>query len=165
MRKLLLYSIKNAKKSIYISTAYFIPGRKMLKALMQASKSGVNVKLLLPGKTDVKSVYYAGRRYFKRLMDANIMIYNYGGSILHSKTAVFDGCWNIIGSTNLDFQSLRRNEESNVGVLDSNFGKNMLETFHKDIQKSVMIDKTSWSKRPISQKFLEEFFSLIIKKL
>ncbi len=165
MKRLLLYSIKNANKTIYITTAYFIPSRKIIRAMIQASKRGVSLKLLLPGKSDVMSVFYAGRRYFKRLLKAGVEIYNYQGSILHSKTSVFDEHWSIIGSTNLDIQSLRINEESNVGVLDHNFSNHLIEVFNEDIQKSVKIDKDVWSGRPFYQKFLEHFFSLIMKKL
>ncbi len=165
MRKLLLYSIKSANDTIYITTAYFIPSRKILRAMIQASKRGVSLNLLLPGKSDVVPVFYAGRKYFKKLLKAGVKIFNYQGSILHSKTAVFDGCWSIIGSTNLDYQSLKRNEESNIGTLDHNFSSHLIDVFNKDIQKSVKIDRTDWSKRPLYQKFLEHFFSLIMKKL
>ncbi len=165
MRRLLLYSIKSATKSIYLTTAYFIPSRRILRAMMQASKRGVSLNLLLPGKSDVTPVFYAGRKYFKRLLKAGVIIYNYQGSILHSKTAVFDECWSIIGSSNLDYQSFKRNDESNVGVLDHTFGSNLINVFHEDIKQSLKIDKTDWSRRPLYHKFLEHIYSLIMKKL
>jgi cardiolipin synthase len=165
MRRLLLYSIKNAKKSIFITTAYFTPSRKILKAMIRAAKRGVNLRLLLPGVTDAMSVFYAGRTYYKRLLSEGAEIYNYRESILHSKTAVFDGCWSIIGSTNLDMQSLRRNEESNAGILDIEFGKRMIEIFQNDLKKSIKIDLNTWIKRPFYQKILEKLFFVIMKKM
>ena len=165
LRRLLLYSIKSAEKNIYLTTAYFIPGRKILKAMVQASKRGVTFKLLLPGKSDLTAVFYAGRKHFKKLLNAGVEIYTYQGSILHSKTAVFDDEWSIIGSTNLDHQSLRRNEESNVGILDRNFNSHLKDVFFSDIKESIEINADSWAKRPLYQKFLEHFFSIIMKKL
>ncbi len=165
MRKLLLYSIKNAKESIFLTTAYFIPSRKILRALINSVQRGVKLKLLLPGESDVIPVFYASRSYYKRLLKAGVEIYDYQGVVLHAKTSVFDGCWSIVGSANLDFQSLRRNEESNVGILDNNFSKDMIEVFFNDLEKSVKIDAQIWEKRPFYQKFLEKFFFAIMKKL
>jgi len=165
MRKLFIYSIKNAKESIFLTTPYFIPGRKILKALVNAAEIGIDCHILLQGETDVKSVYYAGRRYYKRLLKAGVKIYNYKGSILHAKTAVFDGCWSIVGSTNLDIQSLLRNEESNAGILDRDFSRYMMEVFQSDLKDSIEIDAVTWQNRPLYEKFLEKLCSFIMKKL
>ncbi len=165
MRRVFIYSINNAKESIFLTTAYFTPGKKILRALENAAKRGVNLKLLLPGKSDVISIHYASRSFYRRLLKAGVEIYNYQGNVLHAKTAVFDCCWSTVGSTNLDFQSLGRNDESNVGVLDSVFGKRLTEVFHKDLQQSIKIDRYTWAKRPFYQRVLEKFFSVIIKRL
>ena len=165
MRKLFNYSINSAKESIFLTTPYFIPGRKILKALVRAAESGVDARLLLQGETDIKSVFYAGRSYYRRLLKAGVKIYNYKGSVLHAKTAVFDGCWSIVGSTNLDSQSLLRNEESNVGILDRNFSVYMTEVFQIDLQDSIEINAGKWQDRPLYEKFLEKLFSFIMKKL
>ncbi len=165
MRRLLIYSIRNARKQILITTAYFTPGIRIQRALVRAARRGVSLKLLLPGESDVLSVFYAGRAYYTKLLKAGIEIYNYQGSVLHSKTAVFDDCWSIIGSTNLDIQSLRRNEESNVGILDTGFAKQMIDTFYSDLENSVRIDPETWARRPIYRKILEKFFYLVLKKL
>lgn len=165
MRRLLLYSIRNARNSIFLTTAYFIPGKKIINALINASKRGVSLKLLLPGESDIKSVLYAGRSYYSKLLKAGIEIYHYHGSVLHSKTAVFDDCWSIIGSTNLDFQSLRRNEESNVGIFDTEFSKQMVKVFQDDMRNSTRIDLDAWLKRPYHQRLLEKMFYVIRKKL
>ncbi len=123
MRKLLYYSINQAQKCIYLTTAYFTPSRRMLQVLAEAVFRGVDVKLLLPGKTDVIAAHYAGRAFFSKLLIEGVEIYNYQGEVLHAKTYVFDGIWSVIGSANLDFQSLRKNDEGNVGILDQNFGR------------------------------------------
>jgi cardiolipin synthase len=165
MRKLYTYSIKNAQENISLTTPYFIPGRKILKALINTSRRGVDCRLLLQGETDVRSVYYAGRRYYRRLLKAGVKIYNYKGSILHAKTAVFDGYWSIVGSTNLDSQSLRRNEESNAGILDRDFSGYMNEVFQNDLENSIEINAEKWKERPLYEKLLEKLFYLIMRRL
>ena len=165
MRRLLEFSIRNARNSILLTTAYFIPTRRMIRVLLNAAKRGVKLKLLLPGESDVKSVLYAGRSTYSKLLKSGAEIFTYHGSVLHAKTAVFDNCWSIIGSTNLDFQSLRRNEESNVGILDCDFTRQMITAFQNDLQNSKKIDMEIWAKRPLYQKFFEKFFAVIMKKL
>ncbi|MBI5739908.1 MAG: hypothetical protein HZA16_04225 [Nitrospirae bacterium] len=165
MRRLLIYSIRNAKESIYLTTAYFIPSRKILRALINAAERGVELQLLLPGKSDMTSVYYAGRSCYGKLLNAGVEIYEYQETVLHAKTAVFDGRWSIIGSANLDFQSMRRNEESNVGVYDTDFSAKMTGVFSNDLRNSIKIDADKWAKRSLYQKFLEKLFSVIMRKL
>jgi len=165
LRKLFFYSISNAKGKIFITNAYFTPSKRMLIVLEEAVNRGVDVKLLLPGKSDLVPVLYAGRNYYKRLLKAGVEIYSYQDSILHAKTAVFDSCWSIIGSANLDFQSLRRNDESNVGIFDNDFAGGMTEVFQEDLRHSIKIDIDTWSKRPFYEKVLERFFSMFRKRL
>ncbi len=164
-RNLLLYSINKTKNKIFITNAYFTPGSRIITALENAVKRGVDVKLLLPGKSDVLSVYLAGRSYYKKLLAAGVEIYNYQDIILHAKTSVFDHCWSIIGSANLDFQSLRRNDEGNVGIFDAGFGRQMTSVFLEDLQRSVRIDAETWPNRPFYEKVMEKFFYLFRKFL
>lgn len=165
MRKLLYYSINNARESIYLTTAYFTPSRRMIEVLGNAVGRGVDVRLLLPGKSDVSSAHYAGRAFFSRLLKAGVRIYNYNGEILHAKTAVFDRIWLVIGSANLDFQSLRRNDEGNVGISDREFGVQMTAIFKEDLQKSEEIALSTWRARPVGDKIKEHFFALFRRRL
>lgn len=165
MRKLLYYSINNARESIYLTTAYFTPSRRMVEVLGNAVSRGVDVRLLLPGKSDISSAHYAGRAFFSRLLRAGVRIFNYNGEILHAKTAVFDRIWLIIGSANLDFQSLRRNDEGNVGISDREFGRQMTDIFAEDLQKSEEIVLDTWRARPLRDKIKEHFFALFRRRL
>lgn len=165
MRKLLYYSIGCAQQSIYLTTAYFTPSRRMLQTLEDAVARGVDVKLLLPGRSDITAALYAARAYFTRLLRAGVEIYNYRGEILHAKTAVFDRVWSVIGSANLDFQSLRRNDEGNVGIVDEDFGKEMCEAFYEDLVNSESVDLERWLQRPFCEKLKERFFSLFRRRL
>ncbi|MDP2167388.1 MAG: phospholipase D-like domain-containing protein [Thermodesulfovibrionales bacterium] len=165
MRRLLYYSINHAKKDICLTTAYFTPGRRMIETLEAAVKRGARVRLLVPGISDVPAAYHAARAFFGRLLKAGVEIYSYQGQILHAKAYVFDGLWSIVGSANLDFQSLRWNDEGNAGILDEGFGKQMIEIFDADLKHSNPVDMESWKRRPFSDKLKERFFSLFRKRL
>lgn len=165
MRKLLYYSIHHARSSICLTTAYFTPSRRMIDSLEEAVRRGVEVRLLLPGVTDVPAAHYAGRAFFTRLLRAGVRIFNYQGEVLHAKSYVFDGCWSIVGSANLDFQSLRWNDEGNVGILDEDFGRKMTEVFEQDIKHSMEIIESEWAARPLWDKIRERFFVLFRRRL
>lgn len=166
MRRLLYYSINKSQKNIYLTTAYFSPSRRLLQILENAVLRGVDVKLLLPGKSDVIPAHYAGRAFFTKLLKIGVKIYNYNKKeILHAKTAVFDEIWSIIGSANLDFQSLRKNDEGNVGIIDKNFGRQMINIFEEDLKNSEQITLERWSKRPFFEKIIEKIFALFRRRL
>jgi cardiolipin synthase len=137
----------------------------MVEALEAAIQRGVKVRLLVPGKSDVPAASYAGRAFFSKLLTAGVEIYTYLGNILHAKTYVFDECWSIIGSTNLDFQSLRYNDEGNVGILDAGFASQMMEIFEEDLKQSSKIERKEWLMRPFGEKAKEYFFSFFRRRL
>jgi cardiolipin synthase len=166
MRRLIYYSINHAKKCISLTTAYFTPSRRMVETLEEAKRRGVRVRLLIPGKSDVPAAFYAGRAFFSKLLNAGVEIYTYRGEdILHAKTFIFDECWSIIGSTNLDFQSLRYNDEGNVGILDTGFASQMTDIFEDDLKHSLKVEREQWLKRPLSEKIKEYFFSFFRRRL
>lgn len=165
MRNLLRHSIDHAQTSILLTTAYFIPSRKLIEKLEGAVKRGAKVRLLIPGKSDIPAASYAGRSFFTRLLKAGIEIYTYRGDMLHAKTYLFDQCWGIVGSTNLDYQSLVYNDEGNIGIMDVSFGSKLAEIFEEDLKNSVKIDEETWRKRPFLEKIIEHFFALFRKRL
>jgi cardiolipin synthase A/B len=148
-------AITTAKESIYITNAYFIPDRKIHHELVKAAERGVDVRLILPGKSDVQIVKYASRYLFKYYLRHGIRVFEYQKSILHAKTAVIDGVWSTIGSSNLDRQSLYTNLELNVTVLDDSFGRQMQRVFCKDIDQSREITREQLSRRSIGQFLLQ----------
>jgi len=165
MRNLLRHSIENAKATISLTTAYFIPSQRMIALLEDAVRRGVRVRLLVPGKSDVPAASYAGRAFFTRLLRSGIEIYTYRGEMLHAKTYVFDQYWSIVGSTNLDYQSLIYNDEGNIGILDASFASKMIEIFEEDLKESLKIDLEKWHRRPLLEKLKEHFFALFRKRL
>jgi cardiolipin synthase len=165
MRNLLRYSIDHAQTDILLTTAYFIPSRRLIERLEAAVRRGVKVRLLVPGRSDIPAASYAGKAFFSRLLKAGIEIYTYLGEMLHAKTYLFDQCWSIIGSTNLDYQSLRYNDEGNIGILDGSFASKMTWIFEKDMENSVKIEGETWCKRSFAEKIAEHFFALFRKRL
>ncbi len=165
MRRLLRYSIESARRTISFTTAYFTPSRRMIALLEGAVRRGVKVRLLVPGKSDVPAASYAGRAFFTRLLRSGIEIYTYLGEMLHAKTYVFDRYWSIVGSTNLDYQSLLYNDEGNIGILDASFASKLTEIFEEDLKNSRKIELEEWQRRPWLEKLKEHFFALFRKRL
>jgi cardiolipin synthase len=165
MRSLLRYSVENAKTEILLTTAYFTPSRRMIAVLEGAVKRGAKVRLLVPGKSDIPAASYAGRAFFTRLLRSGVDIYTYRREMLHAKTYLFDQRWSIVGSTNLDYQSLMYNDEGNIGILDSPFAASLRNIFAEDLKNSVHISLENWERRPFLEKMKEHFFALFRKRL
>src|SRR5208337_134841 len=102
---------------------------------VRAAERGVDVRLLLPGKSDIPFVKFASMYLYKRYLKNGIRIYEFADSVLHAKTAVIDGIWSTVGSSNLDRRSFRKNLEMNVVVLDQEFGERMEKIFYSDLKK------------------------------
>lgn len=165
MRDLLRYSIDHAQTRMLLTTTYFIPSRSLIEKLETAVRRGVKVRLLIPGKSDISAASYAGRAFCSRLLKSGIEIYTYLGEMLHAKAYLFDEYWSVIGSTNLDYQSLVYNDEGNAGILALAFGREMSRIFEEDLKNSVKIDEKTWRKRPFTEKMKEHFFALLRKRL
>ncbi len=158
MRKAYLQAIHNAKHTIRITNAYFIPDRLVRRALRGACRRGVDVQLLFAGATDVKVVQYASRALYQKLMRFGVQIYEWTERILHAKTAVIDGSWCTIGSFNLDRRSFLHNLEVNVAFVDDTIGAQIDAQFQVDIARSQRIDPATWHRRSPWQKLIEKFF-------
>jgi len=153
----LMSAINNAEASIYLTNAYFAPDPQLLSALKAAARRGVDVKLILPSQTDSWLVFHAGRRYYARLLRAGVKIYQRRGVILHSKTALIDGVWATVGSTNLDWRSFLHNQEVNAVVLGSEFGTQVKAMFDKDLAASDEITRAEWRRRGLGLRIKELF--------
>lgn len=143
------HAIRNAKQRIYISNAYFLPTLGLLHGLTDAAKRGVDVRVMVAGTTDVTTVKLATRTIYGRLLRAGIRLYEWHGRVLHAKTAVIDGHWSTVGSSNLDQQSLRLNMEANAIVRDARFATAMEKMFHEDLEHCEEITLEGWHQRPV----------------
>jgi len=153
----LLSAIGSAETSVHLTNAYFVPDPQLLAALEAAAGRGVDVVLILPSQTDSWLVFHAGRGYYDRLLRSGVKIYERQGVILHSKTALIDGVWATVGSTNLDWRSFLHNYELNAVVLGPDFGHQVQAMFDKDLAASDRITLEQWERRPLNLRFKEGF--------
>lgn len=153
----LLSAIASAEVSVNITNAYFAPDPQLLDALEAAARRGVDVTLILPSQTDSWLVFHAGRNYYDRLLRAGVKIHERQGVILHSKTALIDGVWATVGSTNLDWRSFLHNYELNAVVLGTVFGKQVQAMFDRDLAASETITLEQWQRRPLDLRVKEWF--------
>ena len=151
----LISAINSAETSVYLTNAYFVPDPQLLTALTDAAQRGVDVKIILPSNTDFWLVFHAGRSFYTKLLEGGVKIYERRGALLHSKTALVDGVWSTIGSTNLDWRSFLHNEEVNAVILGQEFGGQMQVMFDKDLAASKLITLDQWQQRPIGLRFKE----------
>lgn len=152
----LALSIVGARKTLYITNSYFIPGADFRELLIQAVHRGVDVRVLTAGpNTDVKTTWYAGRDYYHQLLRGGVRIYEYQPAMMHAKTLVADGVWSSIGSMNFDNRSLAFNDEANIVVLDTTFGAQLDSVFMHDLTHAKEIRVADLARQPWTQRLLE----------
>lgn len=153
----LLSAVESAQTSVHLTNAYFAPDPQLLAVLEAAARRGVEVTLILPSQTDSWLVFHAGRAYYDRLLQAGVTIFERRGAILHSKTALIDGVWATVGSTNLDWRSFLHNHELNAVVLGLEFGSQLQAMFSADLALSTPITLAQWRRRPLDERLKELF--------
>ena len=158
-------AITFAENSIHLTNAYFIPDEQILAAFCDAARRRVDVKIILAATSDSSMAVNAARYNYTELLQAGVKIYERRNAILHAKTAVIDGVWSTVGSTNLDYWSLLSNDEVNVVVLNRDFAAKMEVMFAKDLAESGQIQLGKWQKRPAMQKLKEAFSHLFVQWL
>ncbi len=158
-------AVRNSQRSVRLTTAYFVPDRQMLEALLGARRRGVDVQLILPGYSDSTLALYAGRSHYEDLLEAGVRVYERQNRVLHAKTAVIDEVWSTIGSTNLDEWSFLRNNEINAIILGPDFANQMEGLFEKDVAQSHEITREEWSGRPLWTRLKELFARLMSRWL
>jgi cardiolipin synthase len=150
-----------AKHFIHLTNSYFVPDKQTVEALTGAARRGVDVKIILPGTTDQATVFYAGRSYYTDLLKSGVRLYEHRTAMLHAKTAVIDGVWSTVGSTNMDLWSFLRNDEVNAMILGQDFAAEMEAMFGRDIEQSNQILLEEWKKRPLVDR-VKEFFTRLL---
>ena len=125
-----------ARERLWLTDAYFIGNVPYLQALRQAAEDGVDVRLLLPSRSDIRWIGAASRRRYAFLLDAGIRVFEWRGPMLHAKTAVADGLWTRIGSTNLNVGSWMNNWEMDVSIEDASIAREMEAQYEEDLQNA-----------------------------
>ena len=135
-----------AKERLYITNPYFIPSDSILDALKQASISGADVRIILPGKSDSIVVGLASQFYFSELLQAGVKIYLYQKGFVHAKTVVADGFASVVGTANMDIRSFDLNFEIMSVIYGTSFGRQLEDAFLKDLEECIQVDMEEWSK-------------------
>ncbi|GHT31395.1 cardiolipin synthase [Bacteroidia bacterium] len=156
----IIFVIANAKKYIYIQTPYFLPTEGLNQALQAASLGGVDVRLMLPKRSDTKSANIASHSFIDDMVKAGTKIYFYDLGFLHSKCVVSDDAITCIGSANMDFRSFEHNFEITAFVYQPEFALQMKRVFLHDQQGCEKLNTSRWMKRPLKQRIAESFMRL-----
>lgn len=161
----LLEAIRSARKYIYITTPYFVPSRRLARVIKLAAHRGVDVKIIIPEKSDHYAIDIGARSYFQDLMESGVKIYLYYGNMIHSKSMVIDGEWASVGSMNLDRVSMFYNFEANIITRNSRFAEELASHFVHDMQNTKEVDYELWKNRFFVEKLPEIAIKVVRKFL
>lgn len=152
IRRAYIWAIRRARRSVDIASAYFLPGPLLFRAIRQACKRGVRVRILIPEQSDVWIVAQTTNSMIRRMLARGVQVYAYRPRVLHTKTAIIDDRLVTIGSHNLDAISRNFSLECNLAVDDPTFAKTVRASFERDLEESNLmdtrdIDKRTWPQR------------------
>ena len=154
-------AIVSARRQIVALTPYFVPPVDLIQALRSAARRRVEVKLVLPRRSNHAYAGLAARALYEELMEAGVRIFEREPPFLHAKALVVDGVLALVGTANLDERSLRLNYETHLAVHDQDFAYNLSILIAGELARSQEIDLAAWRRRPHRQKLLENFCSLL----
>lgn len=154
-------AISGARERVFIQTPYFLPTEGLLKALVTAALSGVDVRVMMPLRTDSAILRYASFSYITECLRAGIKIYLYKPGMLHSKVIIIDDELTSVGSTNFDFRSFEHNFEANMFIYSAEFNRQSVNIFMADQHQCVRILAAEWKKRPLKKKLAESTLRLL----
>lgn len=155
-----LQAISQARKCIYIQTPYFLPTDALLRALQASALAKVDVRIMLPRRSDSDMLRYASFSYIKECLQAGVKFYLYEKGMLHSKAMLVDDEFTTIGSTNFDFRSVEHNFESNLFIYSREFNEQMRAQFLMDQEDCHRVTMTEWRRRPRLQRAKESFMRI-----
>ena len=147
LSNLFLTAITAAKRSVDLTTGYFVPPQAVAQALEAAALRGVRVRLLVPGTGGKPWTIFAGRSEYDSLLSAGVEIYEYRRGTLHAKTLAVDGTWSLVGSANLDARSFYLNFEVGLALYDDRTAHRLAERFDADLARATRIELETWSRR------------------
>jgi cardiolipin synthase len=162
----LIETIRAAKKSVYITTPYFVPTRKLSRIIRLAAHRGVDVRIIIPKASNHPVVDIGARSFFQDMLDSGVKIFLYNGeNMIHNKTFVIDGEWAAVGSLNMDTISLLYNFEANITSTNPAFAAEITTYFNEDLAQSEEVDRLAWQRRPFIVKTPEIVVKLFRKFL
>ncbi len=156
-----LKAISSATKSIYIQTPYFLPTDALRHALEAAALSKIDVRIMIPCRSDSKMLQLASFSYVTQCLKAGIKVYLYNPGMLHAKAMIIDDNIVTAGSTNFDFRSFENNFECNLFIYDKEVNKKMREIFFRDMGQCTKLTYATWHTRPRLQRTMESIVRLV----
>jgi cardiolipin synthase len=159
-------STVSARRTLYITNAYFTPDHAFRRMLIEKAREGIDVRVLTPGgNTDQRSVWYAGRAHYEELLEGGVRIYEYEPTMVHAKTMVADGTWGYVGTLNFDNRSMSLNDEVAVVFWDDDLGGQLHRQYLEDLRHSREIELETFRKRGIGGRILEQSARTIVRIL
>ena len=152
--------INMAKKYVFISTPYFMPGETTINSLKTAAMSGVDVRIMIPYKSDSLLTYWCTRSYVEELLEAGVRVFRYRKGFNHSKLIIIDGLVSSVGTANMDIRSFEQNFELNMIIYDRNVSRKLATDFVNDLKGSGEISIQQWKFRPKKDKIKESLARL-----
>lgn len=166
MQLMYLMAITAATHSIHLSSAYFVPDKLTINAIVEAVKRGVTVRIVTPGKKiDTHTVREASRACWGDLLEAGVEMYKYQPTMFHCKVLVVDEYLVSVGSTNFDMRSFRLNDEANLNIYDRDFAALQMRIAADDMAKAKRITLDDWRRRPLVEKLLDRAVALLDPEL
>jgi cardiolipin synthase A/B len=155
IRAMYLEAINRASHNVWMTHAYFIPDQDFVDAMKAAAGRGVDVRLLVPLKSNHIVADWISRGYFSQLLAAGVRIFRFRDAMVHAKTSTVDGTWSTVGTANVDRLSLQGNYEINVEVIDEALAKALEEIYAVDESNSLELTRSEWEARDLHRKFTE----------
>ncbi|MFL9946942.1 cardiolipin synthase [Paraburkholderia agricolaris] len=166
MQLMYLMAITAATHSIRLASAYFVPDKLTINAIVEAAKRGVKVRIITPGKRiDTHTVREASRACWGDLLAAGVEMYEYQPTMYHCKLIVVDEYLVSVGSTNFDSRSFKLNDEANLNIYDRDFARQQTAVFDGDVVNAKRITLDDWRRRPLREKLLERLVALLDSQL
>ncbi|KIG07699.1 cardiolipin synthase [Caballeronia concitans] len=166
MQLMYLMAITAATHSIQLSSAYFVPDKLTINAIVEAVKRGVKVRVITPGKRiDTHTVREASRACWGDLLEAGVEMYEYQPTMFHCKVIVVDEYLVSVGSTNFDSRSFKLNDEANLNIYDRDFARQQTAVFDRDIAQAKRITLADWRRRPLREKVVDRVVALLDSQL
>jgi cardiolipin synthase A/B len=165
LRLFFFLSFLAARTRLWIASPYFVPDKHLREVVKRRARAGVDVCILLPNEhTDAKPIRWASHSYYQELLDAGVRIFEYQPTMMHSKLAVVDSAWSIVGSANMDVRSKELNEENVLGILEQDFAEQVERSLEQDFGRAREIVSAEWRKRGIGARVLERAFVLFAEQ-
>jgi len=157
IRAMYIEAINRASRNVWMTQAYFLPDQDFVDAMVAAARRGVDVRLLLPLKSNHIVADWISRGYFSQLLESGVQILRFKGAMVHAKTATVDGTWSTVGTANIDRLSLQGNYEINVEIIDAGLAEELERIFALDEANCAPLTQAEWDARDLHRRFTEYF--------